>query len=1485
MSYKIEQISSEDLQRFTNLSTNDRELIDQFKINSTFNSQENFIELNFLSEDNELLLSDSNFKNIKVLSGALTSNTGESSVITINPEEDIKQYLFDGNNIKLLYYFLNNVYSKGNSINDFIIDSISSDRSEVRLLPFELNNDNIEERTTELNRLLTSESFIQDLSLYFQNNNFESIVNIKPQVIDDTLYVVVKLYTPLNEDITTNTKVSVVEQLNNPVAFSGIYEIEEERSTRFRLRGPNFSIQTDQDSNEQSELLNLDELFSIDINNSTNQINSLLNEKSALISIDYSNYSDFINFSSVAERLYNFKYKLQLLEKYNLNLQQLNSGQSNEISNSKKYFEDLIQGIINNFDHYERFLYYENKESAWPKVSTDIPYENATTTSTVASNWFQENIEAAQVFDNSNYNALINTIPTFLKDSHDNAPFITFVNMIGHHFDNLWIYTKAVTDKYNADNRLDRGISKDLIEEVLNSFGVKIYSSSKSIEDLFRYFTQDSYDPEGEQINTEIQVGEQVSQKDYQKEIYKRIYHNLPLLLKAKGTERGVKALINCFGIPSNILQVKYFGGQDTRDTPFFGGEQSLTSSLSKIRIDNTGSIVEGETLSQYTSIQKDSKNYTEDLHKVDIGFSPSTNVDDYLIRKLDKDFKIDDFIGDPRKGANNHYPNLDKLSKLILSNLDTYNTKDFVRLIKFFDNVIFKMVKDFIPARTVSSTGVIIKPHLLDRSKGVEPVMTFTQELLTGSIDTAFITGSHGNSFNSGSTEYSTNYINIVQTPEGKTVKKWEGSNNSIQYDRSAEESKYDGEFSGSVIEVTNGELNENNPFKQIKYQDLKYDLRFLSRTPSGICRLKTDNSSSINYFQSNEDLQNIDGSLEDLTVNTLFTDSFGDIEYTASYDNTIESVSRTSINENYILDIYQFIPTGNYKDVTIEANNIEINTNQDGELGACTASVDLKVVFCELDSNSLNTVTTVLGKTLTELNKFDSFDISPFFTENRNTDSNYYIESYNTGDTGDNIHLGEIEFKSNVNLPNNDTSSIQTSLIDNVDPNCNTPSNIDYTTCPLYTDNTNNNLISASYQFENTTKNIQVYNISYIFDIPDSIDTTYNYTEGGTVYLSSQHQTLTDAFNDNTVGSEKTYTGGFGPGTSLTVQTDGYYKVLFATGNAYRYINFVIEVDNSFNIVNLYLDQNTVNNFGEIPLYYLFRIFHLDTNSNRTYLLTDNGTNSTFYRITDPIWKEEGVGYDSNKNLTITSTNVPYKSEFTIPNNYNDFFNLKLIGEDLLNGTVKELYPLTGTPSIQPPSPDVLSDRAGGDVDNIKIEFKALLDSGCERLEVQDLFIEDASTPPTLVTLTVNETPTTDNSDYKESVFILTLDPTINTGESVTYTFEIQSIFTSDTSTTNQYTEYFFIVDGTQVFSQQNNNDGQSENLVEDIDVVVGSNQTLEISVVSSAQGTVLNETATQAIVRINEANFTENKELTRDLPDTIINLSTKSVEGGSQ
>jgi hypothetical protein len=129
--------------------------------------------------------------------------------------------------------------------------------------------------------------------------------------------------------------------------------------------------------------------------------------------------------------------------------------------------------------------------------------------------------------------------------------------MIGQQFDNLWIYIKAIKDLNKADNSFKEGISKDMVYTALRSLGIKLYNNNTN-ENIFNYLIGNNSGSYSITASATPTSGE-----DHSKELFKRIYHNLPYLLKSKGTNRGIKALVSTFGIPSTILDVKEYGGSD----------------------------------------------------------------------------------------------------------------------------------------------------------------------------------------------------------------------------------------------------------------------------------------------------------------------------------------------------------------------------------------------------------------------------------------------------------------------------------------------------------------------------------------------------------------------------------------------------------------------------------------------------------------------------------------------------------------------------------------------------------------------------------------------------------------------------------------------------------------------------------------------------------------------------------------------------------
>ena len=807
------------------LKLEDSELITSLELPSTFDSLKDRIDLFVNSIDSTLLEEQIDYKDYGLGSKRLST---ESTLLILDPIENAKSLGYNNGDVLLTYNFLKDPFSEAKEKVEFFIKEISSDRTELLISPIG-SVPNLDETVRLLKSKLESNQYLGTLKANFNQNRLVDVLNID-LYSPESFLVAVKLYEPIPVGIELKGRLSLDEK----VVDSVIYEITAQ-STFISdpiptLRGPNFNLPVLEDISNPTEYLSEDSL-NYTLTGSNYEVYSLFNEKGIEISIDHTDFSNFVHFSSAEERIRNFKYKLELIESYEESKTSATtfSQPSSSLSSSVEYYDNLIQEVVNNFDHYDRFLYFESGSFSWPKANSTRPYENTSSVSTAATTFFNNLILSASDYDSRNKDRLINTIPTLIREDSNNSSYLLFVDMIGQHFDNLWIYTKAVTDKYDTDNRLDYGISKDLVAEALTNFGIKLYGSDYSIDNLFSTYTGELYNTGSETINNFISASNQpISRQNYFEEVYKRIYHNISLLVKSKGTDRGLRTLINTFGIPNDFLDINYFGGINFNETPFFGDALPITSSLGKIRINNTGSISSGNTLSDLTSIIRDDINYTQDLHTLDIGFSPSTYINSFLTGSISSSFDLNDYIGDVRYSYSSSYESLDKLLRdtTLTGSVERYNVKDFVRLAKFYNNNLFRMLKDFVPARTNLNTGVIIKPNILDRSKVKQVELTTEQPEYSGSIEIVTVSGSDGNIFTTvttGSGEYSTNYSYDIILSSGSISTK----------NKTHEEAKYDGELSGSELSISDGELNRANTYKANNLTPYSYVVRPVTEPP----------------------------------------------------------------------------------------------------------------------------------------------------------------------------------------------------------------------------------------------------------------------------------------------------------------------------------------------------------------------------------------------------------------------------------------------------------------------------------------------------------------------------------------------------------------------------------------------------------------------------------------------------------------------------
>tara|TARA_Y100000034_G_C6903623_1_gene418692 strand:+ start:16 stop:2697 length:2682 start_codon:yes stop_codon:yes gene_type:complete len=237
-------------------------------------------------------------------------------------------------------------------------------------------------------------------------------------------------------------------------------------------------------------------------------------------------------------------------------------------------------------------------------------------------------------------------------------------------------------------------------------------------------------------------------------------------------------------------------------DQPVAGLKNRITDKI-KIR-SNTAY---GNTLSNQISIEQYtpiSESYIRDVNQLEVAFSPQNEINDDIIQTYGY-FNIGEFIGDPRfvSSSDRTYPDLDRLQRDYFKKYyKNYSIYDYVRLIRYFDNSLFKMIKDYVPARTSLNTGIVIKQHILERNRQRPAQVSYIQPIYSQSISMETFSGGAGGSVNKYNTSsFSQSFSQSIH-----------GISGSVTSIHSSQEEFYTGEYSGSRITVTTQSLNVGN-------------------------------------------------------------------------------------------------------------------------------------------------------------------------------------------------------------------------------------------------------------------------------------------------------------------------------------------------------------------------------------------------------------------------------------------------------------------------------------------------------------------------------------------------------------------------------------------------------------------------------------------------------------------------------------------------
>jgi hypothetical protein len=586
----------------------DRNLLQSKTLIRKFGRPEDCVELHVYNLNNKLLKTVYNFEDYTIPD--IDDPQGYFSEIIFNPDKALRDLGFTSGEYKIRVNFHRRKIANSFE-NTFYIDTISPNRTELKVkirgdenvssLAFATN-----QFIAELSDDIEGASYFKDFAVNLGNDIILTGVNFIPNQGDANSFLI-KLYEPLPNAYNGKIPFRVIEELTNPIE----YNVNLESSSQItidttELRGPNLRIDTRLNSSVPSAYKAYNDILQFQSSGSFNNLLGALSS-SIPISIEYDNpnttsgytYENFTHFSSAEERLRNFKYKLELIELYTSKSSYI-GGLSSGLNNYPLQIQsnlNLKNTIISNFDNYERYLYYESGTYAWPKSTTLKPHTLYPVTASQSTTWFDGNIISSSDFDDQNIHILRNTLPQYIIENDENEQFITFVDMMGQYFDNIWLYIENITDKNIAHNGLKEGISKDIVFNALKEKGIPAFDQFENAN-LFEYLIgsstgSDSFVYQAPAGQTMITASnESIPKGDITKEVWKRLYHNAPYLLKTKGTERGIKALMACYGIPETILHVKEYGGPSVDKSGFKTFKYPKTTKAIAIKeVNNTPSL------------------------------------------------------------------------------------------------------------------------------------------------------------------------------------------------------------------------------------------------------------------------------------------------------------------------------------------------------------------------------------------------------------------------------------------------------------------------------------------------------------------------------------------------------------------------------------------------------------------------------------------------------------------------------------------------------------------------------------------------------------------------------------------------------------------------------------------------------------------------------------------------------------------------------
>ena len=175
-----------------------------------------------------------------------------------------------------------------------------------------------------------------------------------------------------------------------------------------------------------------------------------------------------------------------------------------------------------------------------------LPFDNLFhTSSTEWTNWYNDMLTKAETFDTDNIHSFENNLPLYIQNSSDYQDMKDFLNLQGEQYDLIRNHIDSMGTIHKRGYKKTNSPPNNTLPMLLSNMGweaINPFSGSLS-DTLGSYLTGVT------------------SIDDIKNNTWRKTLNNLLYIYKSKGTKNSVRALLNTYGYPPDVLQFQEFGG------------------------------------------------------------------------------------------------------------------------------------------------------------------------------------------------------------------------------------------------------------------------------------------------------------------------------------------------------------------------------------------------------------------------------------------------------------------------------------------------------------------------------------------------------------------------------------------------------------------------------------------------------------------------------------------------------------------------------------------------------------------------------------------------------------------------------------------------------------------------------------------------------------------------------------------------------------